>query len=109
LTRYHGNSGRAKKIPFLIAIAGVAFLLGVFLRTPDIPMFGATQDTPTVTDDESVPHTDPMKFATLELKKAGEHSVTYWVVLDGAKVGEINIHSHRSKTGQSVGHTVIWY
>lgn len=49
-----------------------------------------------------------MKQATLVLKHAGPRSVTYWIVLDGAKVGEVNIHTHGSKTGQSVGHTVIW-
>lgn len=49
-----------------------------------------------------------MKQATLELRKAGTHSVTYYVVLDGKRVGEINIHTHRSTTGKSVGHTVIW-
>lgn len=49
-----------------------------------------------------------MKQAVLKLKKATVHYATYYVILGGTVIGAVNIHTHRSNTGHSVGHTVVW-
>lgn len=51
--------------------------------------------------------TQAFQHATLVLKRAGPHSVWYWVVVDGKRVQEINLHTHREKaSGRNVGITV---